>query len=163
MLIVIFSEVPNWVLVTGFILLGALIFAAILTFVIFKTKGIINRFARKLSVNFPEKFNLGNAWILGLLVDVTMGNLLGQNALALCVISYISVKFHLQFRVFPILQMSSIVFLLVGIHQFILFWINGVVGDEVIFIKYFVPILTSTLMWPLVVILLGKFKHVLQE
>ena len=56
--IVIFSEVPNWVLVTGFILLGALIFAAILTFVIFKTEGIINRFVRKLSVNFPEKFKL---------------------------------------------------------------------------------------------------------
>ena len=116
-----------------------------------------------LSINFPEKFNLGNTWMLGLLVDVTMGNLLGQNALALCVISYISVKFHLQFRIFPILQMSSIVFLLVGIHQFILFWINGVVGNEVIFIKYFGPILTSTLMWPLVVILLGKFKHVLQK
>ena len=58
----------------------------------------------------PRTYSIGTAWIVGIVLDVAQGTLLGQHAIALCFVAYIAVKFHLQFRVFPVSQMSATVF-----------------------------------------------------
>ena len=76
----------------------------------------------------PRTYSVGTAWIVGILLDVAQGSLLGQHAVALFFVAYISVKFHLQFRVFPVSQMTATVFAILAFYQFILFWVNGVAG-----------------------------------
>ena len=100
------------------------------------------------SMTFPNHYSVGSAWIAGLILDVAQGTLLGQNALALSLVVYVTVKFHLQLRQFPIFQLSATVFALLALYQFILFWINGVAGVNSPATTYWGPVVTGTLVWP---------------
>ena len=96
----------------------------------------------------PRSYNVGSAWIIGILLDVAQGTLLGQHALALCVVVYITIKFHLLMRVFPLLQLTSTVFALLALYQFLLFWINGVAGVTAPAIGYWASVITGAIVWP---------------
>jgi cell shape-determining protein MreD len=55
-------------------------------------------------------------------------------------------------RIFPILQQSFTVALLLAVHAFILIWIDGVVGVAIGGVTRGWPVLASALAWPLVVL-----------
>jgi len=99
------------------------------------------------AMNLPGSYGVGWAWIIGLVLDVAQGTLLGQHALALSLVIYVTVKFHLQFRQFPALQLTATVFALLAIYQFILFWINGVAGFNAPAVNYWGPVIAGTLVW----------------
>ena len=80
------------------------------------------------AMQLPRTWSVGSAWIVGIVLDVSYGTLLGQHALALSFIVFITVRFHLLMRVFPLSQLSATVFALLALYQFLLFWINGVAG-----------------------------------
>ena len=101
------------------------------------------------SLTLPNNYSVGSAWIAGLILDVAQGTLLGQHALALCLVVYVTVKFHLQLRQFPMMQLSATVFALLALYQFILFWINGVAGVNSPAVTYWGPVVTGALIWPL--------------
>ncbi|MFQ5609075.1 MAG: rod shape-determining protein MreD [Woeseiaceae bacterium] len=96
----------------------------------------------------PRRYGVGLAWLIGILVDVAQGTLLGQHALALCVIIYVTIKFHLLMRMFPLGQLAATVFALLALYQFLLFWINGVAGVESPGVTYWGPVLAGALIWP---------------
>lgn len=98
----------------------------------------------------PQSYSVGIAWIVGLVLDVAQGTLLGQHALALVVIIFLTSRFHLLMRVFPMSQLTLTVFALLAIYQFLLFWINGVSGVDAPASSYWGPIVTGTLFWPVV-------------
>ncbi|MEX2125630.1 MAG: rod shape-determining protein MreD [Woeseia sp.] len=102
------------------------------------------------SISMPRTYSVGTAWIVGIVVDVAHGTLLGQHALALAFITYLTAKFHLQLRVFPALQMIATVFALLAIYQFILFWINGVAGTYADAVAYWGPVVSGTVLWPFI-------------
>jgi rod shape-determining protein MreD len=102
----------------------------------------------------PRTWSVGSAWLIGLILDVAHGTLLGQHALALCVVVYVTVRFHLLMRVFPMSQLTATVFSLLTLYQFLLFWINGVAGIPVDMINYWAPIISGTILWPIVTMFL---------
>lgn len=102
------------------------------------------------SMTSPRNYSVGSAWIVGLVLDVAQGTLLGQHALALALVIYVTVKFHLQLRQFPTLQLTATVFALLALYQFILFWINGVAGVNAPAITYWGPVISGMLLWPLI-------------
>ncbi|MDH3337372.1 MAG: rod shape-determining protein MreD [Gammaproteobacteria bacterium] len=102
----------------------------------------------------PRTWSVGSAWIVGIVLDVAQGTILGQHALALCLIVFITVRFHLLMRVFPLQQLAATVFAILALYQFILFWINGVAGIDVPAVDYWGPVITGTLFWPVVLIVL---------
>lgn len=101
------------------------------------------------SMNSPRRYSVGSAWVVGLVLDVAQGTLLGQHALALCLVIYITVKFHLQLRQFPTLQLTATVFAMLALYRFILFWINGVAGVNAPAITYWGPVISGMILWPL--------------
>jgi len=107
------------------------------------------------SMLLPRTFSVGTAWIVGIVLDVAQGTLLGQHAIALCFLVYVTVKFHLQFRVFPASQMMATVFAMLAFYQFILFWVNGVAGVTTNAVTYWGPVITGTLIWPLLTLFFG--------
>jgi len=107
------------------------------------------------AMNQPRTYGIGWAWIIGLVLDVAQGTLLGQHALALSLVIYVTAKFHLQMRQFPMLQMSVTVFALLALYQFILFWVNGVAGFNAPAVNYWGPVITGSLMWPLLTMVLA--------
>jgi rod shape-determining protein MreD len=99
------------------------------------------------SLMAPRHFSLMTAFWMGIALDTLTGALLGQNALALLVIVYLAEKFHLRLRVFPLSQLAITVLLLLGLYEFILFWIDGMAGRTVPLIERWAPPLTGTLVW----------------
>lgn len=111
------------------------------------------------SMLLPRTYSIGWAWVIGLIVDVAQGTLFGQHALALILIIYVAVKFHLQIRVFPMLQMTATIFALLALYQFILFWINGVAGINAPAVTYWGPVISGTLIWPVLSVFYGGIRY----
>jgi rod shape-determining protein MreD len=111
------------------------------------------------AITLPRTYSVGSAWVVGIVLDVAQGTLLGQHALALCFIIYVTAKFHLQLRVFPTSQMTATVFALLALYQFLLFWINGVAGLHTEAVSYWGPVITGTLLWPVISFLFGGIRY----
>lgn len=111
------------------------------------------------AMQLPRTWSVGSAWLVGLILDVSYGTLLGQHALALCVIVFITVRFHLLMRVFPLSQLSATVFALLALYQFLLFWINGVAGVAAPAVTYWAPVVTGTLIWPFLYMFLSGVRY----
>ena len=98
-----------------------------------------------MSVTAPRRFGLFSAFFAGLALDVMTGALLGQNALGLITIVYLSTRFHLRVRAFPLSQIVGWTVVLLVLYQFILFWIDGVAGRSVAPLTRLGPIASGSL------------------
>lgn len=98
----------------------------------------------------PERIGIGTAWGLGLLVDVVRDATLGQYALALALIAFITLKLYRRIRVFPLWQQALAIFLLVLIQSMIVLWVKGITGQAPNPWLVLASAFTSTLLWPLV-------------
>jgi len=111
------------------------------------------------AMQLPRTWSVGSAWFVGIIVDVAQGTLLGQHALALAFIVFVTVRFHLLMRVFPLSQLAATVFALLALYQFLLFWINGVAGVTAPAVAYWAPVLTGTAVWPFLYSFLSGIRH----
>jgi rod shape-determining protein MreD len=95
----------------------------------------------------PRRLSLLTAFWMGLALDTLSGALLGQHALALLLIVYLSQRFYLRIRVFPASQLALTAVVLLSLYEFLLFWIDGVVGRTVAPVERWAPIISSTVLW----------------
>ena len=111
------------------------------------------------AMQLPRSWSVGTAWIVGVVLDVAYGTLLGQHALALSVVVFVTVRFHLLMRVFPLSQLTATVFALLALYQFLLFWINGVSGVTAPSSSYWGPVITGTMLWPFLFLFLSGVRY----
>lgn len=111
------------------------------------------------AMQLPRTWSIGTAWIIGLILDVSQGTLLGQHSLTFCVIVFMTVRFHLLMRVFPLPQLTATVFGLLAVYQFLLFWTNGVAGTHAASTVYWGPVITGALIWPLLFMILSGVRY----
>jgi rod shape-determining protein MreD len=111
------------------------------------------------TMQLPRTWSVGTAWIVGIVLDVSQGTLLGQHALGLCCVAFITVRFHLLMRVFPIPQLTATVFPILAMYQFLLFWVNGVAGVDAPLNAYWGPVISGTVLWPVVMIFLSDMRY----
>jgi len=111
------------------------------------------------TMQLPRTWSVGSAWLIGIFLDVAQGTLLGQHALALCFVAFVTVRFHLLMRVFPMPQLMVTVLSILAIYQFLLFWINGVAGISAPSVTYWGPIISGTVLWPIVMTLLSGIRY----
>jgi len=97
----------------------------------------------------PNRVGVGIAWTTGLFLDVLRGGLMGQQALSLCLIAYITLKFYRRIRIAPLWQQSVSVFALIFLHLLVNLWVKGISGHPPEFWLYWLPSITSMLIWPL--------------
>lgn len=111
------------------------------------------------AMQLPRTWSVGSAFVIGIILDVAQGTLLGQHALALTVIVFITVRSHLLMRVFPLSQLTATVFALLALYQFLLFWINGVADVDAPAVSYWGPPLAGAAIWPLVYTALSGVRY----
>lgn len=111
------------------------------------------------AMQLPRTWSVGTAWAIGIVLDVTQGTLLGQHALALCSIAFVTVRFHLLIRVYPLPQLTATIFPILALYQFLLFWINGVADVSAPASVYWAPVITGTLVWPVVYLFLSGLHY----
>lgn len=108
----------------------------------------------------PHRTGVFTGWMVGLLLDIHFGSLLGQHALTLSVVAYLSYKLHVRIRLYPLLQQSLIVLLLVALSQILVLWISGITGDAPGDWSYWLPSLTSMLVWPWLFYLMRAIRRI---
>jgi rod shape-determining protein MreD len=107
----------------------------------------------------PHRIGVGIAWMLGLLLDGVEGALLGQNALALAVVAYITLVLHQRIRVFAVWQQAFVVFVLIGLQQLLCNWTQGLQGGMAESLIFLLPALVSALLWPGLLVLLRGMRR----
>ncbi len=95
----------------------------------------------------PRRYGLLKALLLGIVLDALTGSLLGQHALALLVIVYLSQRLYLRVRAFPASQVATIVILLLALYELVLLVIDGFAGREVALVERWGPVVTGGLLW----------------
>jgi rod shape-determining protein MreD len=110
-------------------------------------------------IALPERVGVGVGWFAGLILDVSNGALLGQNALTLAIVAYLALRLHQRIRLFPLWQQSVSVLLLITLHLMLVLWIKGAVGQSTETWAYWLPALTSMLLWPPVYIVLRGLRR----
>ena len=107
----------------------------------------------------PDRVGVGIGWALGLFLDVMTGTLLGQHALGLTLVAFISLRFHKRVRVLPLWHQGISVFLIVVLDRSIALWVKGIQGLSTSDGVVFAPALTSAILWPWVFILLRDVRR----
>lgn len=98
----------------------------------------------------PERAGVATGWFTGLMVDLLTGSLLGQHALSLTVVAYITLKFHLRLRLVPVWQQSLTVLVLLVLHQLLALWISRIIGRPGAPWFFWMPSVLGMIIWPLV-------------
>jgi len=112
---------------------------------------------------WPRHFGVGSAWLLGLLLDVLHGTLLGQHALALSVVAYLVLRFHLQMRIFPLWQLTMTVFALLAVNAFIVLWVDGLAGQGRLSLARWAPVVTGVILWAPVMAIMDRIRERLER
>jgi rod shape-determining protein MreD len=107
----------------------------------------------------PTRIGVMVAFTLGIFLDVLSGTLLGQNALALSVIAFITLQFYQRVRVLPLWQQGITVFGLAFVQQVLILWINGIQGMPVSFSAYWASPLISMVLWPWIFVVLRDLRR----
>lgn len=107
----------------------------------------------------PDRIGIGVGWSMGLLLDVLQGTLLGQNALGLAVLAYFILKSHQRIRMFPLTQQALLICLLMLLYLFLSLWVRGIMGIPPQSWTYWMPAITSTLLWPWLFIILRDIRR----
>ena len=103
------------------------------------------------------------ASIVGLLMDLLQGGLLGENALILSVISYLSYRFRFQIRVYPDWQIMIVTLFLLSFGNLISLWIRGFSGRVLFIPEEWMSIFIAALIWPIFMRVLQALQNYFVE
>lgn len=107
----------------------------------------------------PERVGVAIAWLLGLLLDVYTGVLLGQNALGLSVLAYLTLRLHKQIRIFPPIQQSVLICFYLLLIQLFTLWVRGITGVPPQHWTFWAPVLSSMLLWPILFMIMHGIRR----
>lgn len=107
----------------------------------------------------PSRIGVTVAWLAGLLLDVSYGTLMGQHAIGMVIVIYFIHIQHQRLRVASLLQQSIVIFVLLLIKQLLILWVDGMVGRAPDSWLFFMPAITSTLLWPWTYLILRDMRR----
>jgi len=107
----------------------------------------------------PTRVGVTMAWFAGLLLDVSYGTLMGQHAVGLVLVIYVIHLQHQRLRVASLLQQAIVIFFLLLLKQLLTLWVDGMLGRAPGSWFYFMPTITSTLLWPWTYLILRDLRR----
>jgi len=108
------------------------------------------------SIAAPRAGGMTLGWVAGLVIDAFEGAVLGEHALAVALITYLAIRFHLQIRNRPVLDQSLFAFAALALYEFVVWAIDGWTGHPVNSALRWIHPITGGLIWPVVVLVLGS-------
>lgn len=103
------------------------------------------------SLFLPHRVSMIAAFIFGILLDVMVNSLLGQNSLILVLTVYITLLFQHKIRPQPIIRQTIMITVILMLGQIIQLWIyalTGIYPSNFSIFDYLFPIFTSAFLWP---------------
>ncbi len=111
------------------------------------------------SLALPVRVGVGIAWLVGLLQDVLQATPLGSHALAFALAAYLTIQLYQRIRNFPVWQQALTVLLLLLLVRGSLFLTRGLMNAPALDWQFWLPVLTSTLIWPPMFLLLRFLRR----
>lgn len=111
------------------------------------------------AMTMPYRVSVGIAWFSGLALDLLNGTLLGEHALALTIVIYFVSRMHIRLTMYPLIQQGLSVLFFVLLYQFILYCIQGFIGNLPGSHLYWMSSVTSMLLWPWLYVLLRDCRR----
>lgn len=105
----------------------------------------------------PYSGGIALAFFPGLALDALQGSLLGQHALALSLVAYLAIRFHLMTRAKPLFEQSFLVLGALLIYEAVLWAIDGWTGHPFASASRWVHTLIGAALWPVIVGVMGRF------
>ena len=106
------------------------------------------------AMTVPSKIGITAAWFTGLLLDVSYGTLMGQHAIGMVLVIYVIHIQHQRLRMASLLQQAFVIFALLFVKQLLILWVDGMLGRAPDSWLYFMPTITSTVLWPWIYLIL---------
>lgn len=110
------------------------------------------------AIEAPERMGLGLAFALGLVGDLLVGELLGEQAMRLVVLAFIVLRFRSRLRFFPLGQQALAVLALLLNDRVVTLMIRGFSGEAMPPATFWIAPLTGTLAWPMLYVLLDNLR-----
>lgn len=101
------------------------------------------------SIAAPRAGGLIVPFACGLALDVFRGAVLGEHALALTLVAFLTMRFHLLIRNKPLFEQALIVFAVLTLYEFVIWCIDGWSGHTLNSgLRWLHPV-TGGLLWPI--------------
>ncbi|MES9870236.1 MAG: rod shape-determining protein MreD [Sedimenticola sp.] len=110
----------------------------------------------------PQRVGVAIGWMIGIAIDVMTGTLLGQHALSLSLIAFLTYKMHQRVRLFPLWQQSLTVLVLLLLEKLLSLWVMGAAARPTPPLAYWIPPLVGMFLWPWVYIILRDLRRKFQ-
>jgi rod shape-determining protein MreD len=107
----------------------------------------------------PDRVGVFWGWVTGLVLDVTSGTVLGQHALSLSVVAWLSIELHQRIRVFPLVQQAMSIWILLLLERLLSMWVMGATGQPTPTLWYWLPTFVGMLLWPWVFVVLRDLRR----
>lgn len=106
----------------------------------------------------PQYTGVLFAWTVGLTQDVLEGITWGGHAFALALVAYFCIAAHQRIKNFSILHQTFWVFVLVGLHQVVVNWVQGLAGYAGETLMLVLSAAISAMLWPLVYLAIARIR-----
>lgn len=107
----------------------------------------------------PQPTGLATAWIVGLMLDVLLGSVLGQHALGLTLIVFITLQARGILSLYPIWQEALALTALWLLYSLVMFWIDGATSHRADPWLLWLPALATGPCWPIAFVLLNALNR----
>ena len=111
------------------------------------------------SMALPKRVGLWYAFFTGIILDTSLGTLLGQHTLPLIIIIYINLNLYLRIRVLALAQQAIYIFALLLIDQVIVAWVEGILGRPTPVLTFLAAPFIGMLIWPWVFVVLRDIRR----
>jgi rod shape-determining protein MreD len=105
-----------------------------------------------------QRITLGLAFVLGVCADLLNGVLLGEQALRLCVLAFIALRFRSRLRFFPMWQQTLAILALLLNDRFLLLIVRAFAGEATPSALWWASPFVSALLWPFLFLLLDDLR-----
>ncbi|AKH68849.1 rod shape-determining protein MreD [Spongiibacter sp. IMCC21906] len=95
----------------------------------------------------PERIGVIVAFLCGFLLDILLGDVLGENAFSLAVIAYILQVSYQRLRMFSIVKQAGLIAMLSGFHVLVGQWAQGLNGGTQFHWLAFLPVFSTAFLW----------------
>ncbi len=110
------------------------------------------------AIELPGRVGLGFAFLLGALGDVLTGELLGEQALRLVVLTFIVLRFRARLRFFPVWQQTVAVLGLLLNDRVVTLMVRGFSGEAMPSAVFWFAPLIGMLVWPFLFLLFDDLR-----
>lgn len=110
------------------------------------------------ALEMPRVAGLGVAFIIGLWLDVLTGNLLGEHAMRLVILTHVVARFRFRIRFFPVGQQALAVFGLMLNDRILSLWVRLFAGDGWPPWSFWLSPLVAMMLWPWLFLVMDRLR-----